>query len=361
MKVLFLLSAHLFILIAKLIRPGGTKAVIAENLVLKHQLQIVARSRHRAPNLVAADRLFLGFWSLFLRPSRIRKSAVILRPSTLFRFHQYLVQRKYRLLFSPRTRSKPGPKGPSEQLIHAIIELKRRNPDFGCPRIALIISSIFGVEIDKDVVRRVLAKHYHPKPGDGPSWLTLIGHMKDSLWSVDWFRCESITLKSHWVMVVMDQFTRRVIGFAVHPQDIDGISLCRMFNSIIVVVSMPHYLSSDNHPLFEYHRWKSNLSVLGVDHIKTVPYVPISHPFVERLIGTIRREFLDHVLFWNATDLERKLEEFRQYYNDHRVHASLNGDTPMEASGHILRRQADLHDFHWKSYCRDLVQLPVAA
>ncbi|MDH3217581.1 MAG: transposase [Candidatus Krumholzibacteria bacterium] len=92
-----------------------------------------------------------------------------------------------------------------------------------------------------------------------------------------------------------------------------------------------------------------------------VPYVPISHPFIERLIGTIRREFLDHVLFWNAIDLERKLDEFRQYYNDHRVHASLNGNTPMEASGHILRRQANLHDFRWKSYCRDLVQLPLAA
>lgn len=74
--------------------------MIAENLLLKQQLQIIARSRRRAPNLVAADRLFLGFWSLFLRPGRIRKSAVILRPSTLLRFHQYLVRRKYRLLFS---------------------------------------------------------------------------------------------------------------------------------------------------------------------------------------------------------------------------------------------------------------------
>ena len=103
MKELFLLSVHLCTLLANLIGPGGAKAVIAENLLLKHQLQIVARSRQRAPNLVAADRFCLGFWSLCLRPSRIRKSSVILRPSTLFRFHQYLVRRKYRLLFSPRT------------------------------------------------------------------------------------------------------------------------------------------------------------------------------------------------------------------------------------------------------------------
>ena len=128
MKDIFILFVHLITVIIRIVKPGGTKAVLAENILLKLQLLVVARSRQRAPNLVAADRFLLGFWSLFLRPSRIYKSAVILRPSTLFRFHQYLVRRKYRLLFSPRTRTKPGPKGPSERLIHAIVELKRRNP-----------------------------------------------------------------------------------------------------------------------------------------------------------------------------------------------------------------------------------------
>ncbi len=86
--------------------------------------------------------------------------------------------------------------------------MKRRNPRYGCPRIAEQISRAFGVEIDKDVVRRVLAQHYQPGPGGGgPSWLTFIGHAKDSLWSVDLFRCESIMLRTHWVLVVMDQLS----------------------------------------------------------------------------------------------------------------------------------------------------------
>jgi len=192
--------------VTRVCTPGGVRAVVAENLLLKQQLLIVARSRRRAANLGVTHRFFLGFWSLFLRPGRIRESAVILRPSTLLRLHQYLVRRKYRLLFSSQTRTKPGPKGPSEQLVHAIVELKRRNPDFGCPRIALIISKTFGVPIDKNVVYRRLAVHYHQQPGSGgPSWLTLLGHMKDSLWSIDLFRCESILLKSHWVLVVMDR------------------------------------------------------------------------------------------------------------------------------------------------------------
>jgi hypothetical protein len=80
--------------------------------------------------------------------------------------------------------------------------------------------------------------------------------------------------------------------------------------------------------LFTFHRWQANLRVLGVEEIKTVPYLPISHPFVERLIGTIRREYLDHVLFWNAADLERKLAEFLAYYNGYRVHHALDGRTP---------------------------------
>ena len=172
------------------------------------------------------------------------------------------------------------------------------------------IAFVFGVEIDKDVVRRVLAKHCRPTRGsDGPSWLCFLGHAKDSLWSVDLFRCESLILKTHWVMVVMDQFTRRIIGFAVQPGAVDGRAVCRMFNQVIAgAPTLPQQLSSDHDPLFKFHRWKANLRILEVSEIKTVPHVPLSHPFVERVIGTVRRELLDQVPFWGARDLERKLQ-----------------------------------------------------
>ena len=175
------------------------------------------------------------------------------------------------------------------------------------------------------VVRRVLAKHYGPEAGtDGPSWPSFIGHMKDSLWSVDLFRCESILLRSHWIMVVMDVFTRRIIGFGVDRADLCCVSVCRMFNRIIAGKALPRR-SCDHDPLFRFDRWRANLRILEVEKIKSVPYVPVSHPFVERLIGTIRREFLDQVLIWNAVNLGRKLEEFRIYYNENRVHQSLSG------------------------------------
>ena len=89
--------------------------------------------------------------------------------------------------------------------------MKQHNPIFGCRRIAMQINETFGLDIDKDVVWRILKKHYKPVSGNnGPSWLTFLGHTKDSLWSIDFFRCESILFKSHWVMVLMDQYTRRV-------------------------------------------------------------------------------------------------------------------------------------------------------
>ncbi|MEN8132099.1 MAG: integrase core domain-containing protein [Pseudomonadota bacterium] len=112
-----------------------------------------------------------------------------------------------------------------------------------------------------------------------------------------------------------------------------------MFNKAILTKGVPKYLSSDNDPLFLYHQWRANLWILGVDEIKTVPDTPLSPPYIERLIGTVRREYLDHPLFWNAVDLERKLADFQMYYSHHRTHSSLIGNTPDEAAGHALNCQ----------------------
>ena len=134
-----------------------------------------------------------------------------------------------------------------------------------------------------------------------------------------------------------------------------------MFSKAISTRSAPKYLSSDNDPLSQYHRWQANLNNLDVDEVKSVPYKPRSHPFVERLIGTIRWEYLDHTLFWNAVDLERKLELFKGYYNRCRTHAPLHGNTPAKISGDRVTQTVPLHSYTWQKYCGGLFQLPVAA
>ena len=162
-------------------------------------------------------------------------------------------------------------------------------------------------------------------------------------------------------MVVMDVFTRRIIGFSAQHAPVDGVGVCRMFNHAIVGHPRSKHISTDHDPLFRFHRWLANLRVLEIKEIKSIPYVPVSHPFVERLIGTIRREFLDQVLFWNALDLTRKLEAFRCYYNAQRVHRSLGATTPAQRAGASSPAPAALDHYGWRQHCRGLFQIPVAA
>src|SRR5437660_804326 len=131
MRDLIVLLVHLITTVLRIARPGGLRSVVAESVLIKHQLLIVSRSRRRAPHLRVLDR-----------------SAIALKPPTLLNFHRTLVQRKYRLLFSPKSRGKPGPKGPDQDLIRAVVDMKQRNPRWGCPRIAEQIALALGVFIN---------------------------------------------------------------------------------------------------------------------------------------------------------------------------------------------------------------------
>ena len=141
-----ILLVHLIATLARLMGPGGLRSVVAESLLVKQQLLILNRSRHRAPNLRVSDRILAGVCALFMRPARVFRSAIVLRPSTILNFHRTLRQRKYRLLFSPKRR-RTGPKGPPKDLVDAIVDMKRRNPRWGCPRIAQQIALAFAVDI----------------------------------------------------------------------------------------------------------------------------------------------------------------------------------------------------------------------
>lgn len=139
---------------------------------------------------------------------------------------------------------------------------------------------------------------------------------------------------------------------------VGGAALCRMFNRAIRTQTLPKYLSSDHDPLYRFQPWQANLRVLEIQEIKTVPYVPLSHPFVERLIGTIRREFLDQTLFWTAADLEDKLQAFQRYFNKHRTHPGLEGRLPEPGEEKVTLNFAS---YRFKQHCRGLYQTPTAA
>ena len=175
MRDLGILFVHLIVTLARLAGPGGIRSVVAESVLVKQQLLVLNRSRQRSPNLRTSDRLVAGLCALLIRPARLIRSAIVLKPSTLLNFHQVM-----------------------------------RNAG-----------------------------------------------------------------------------------------TVNGVALCRMFNYAIQWQPwMPKYLSSDHDPLYRFGQWQANLRILEVTEIKTVPYVPLSHPFVERLIGTANGHFRrNHSLF----------------------------------------------------------------
>jgi len=158
----------------------------------------------------------------------------------------------------------------------------------------------------------------------------------------------------------MDHFTRRIVGFGVDRGVVDGVGLCRTFNRATRRQTPATYVSSDHDPLYRFSQWQRNLRILEVQEIKTVPYAPLSHPCVERLIGTIRRECLDHTHFWTTADLEMKLLDFQRYYNGHRTHAGLAGRTP-DPSTDPVRARATLSSSRCQVHCRGLYHTSIAA
>ena len=143
MRDILVLFVHVIVTALRLSKPGGLRSIVAESALVRHQLLILNRGRKRAPNLCVSDRIIAGLCTLFMRPTRVRRSAIVLKPSTLLHFHQMLTKQKYRMLFSPKCRRQPGPKGPAKELIDVVVEMKRHNPTWGCPRIAQQITLAF--------------------------------------------------------------------------------------------------------------------------------------------------------------------------------------------------------------------------
>src|SRR6516162_364229 len=206
-----------------------------------------SKLRQRSPNLSAWDRILAGWIALLLRPTRLLRSAIALKPSTLPGLHKAMSKQKYRMLFSPNRRRKPGPQGPSAELIRAVVEMKQRNPNWGCPRIAQQI----GLGVPHPNRQRPGSKDSRPSlpAATALGWSLLadfpgpherqpleygsaplrVGHVADLL-GPD--RHGSIHAPDHWV--------RRPWG------NVDGVALCRMFNRAIRGQRrLPKYLSSD--------------------------------------------------------------------------------------------------------------------
>jgi len=127
MRDFLILFVHLVVTVARLVRPGGLRSVVAESVLVRHQLLVLNRRRHRVPNRRGADRIIAGLCTFSMRPARVLRSAIARKPSTLLRLHSVLRKRKCRMLFSPERGQRPSQKGPNQALIDAVVARKRRN------------------------------------------------------------------------------------------------------------------------------------------------------------------------------------------------------------------------------------------
>ena len=128
MRDFLVLLLHLIVTLMRPAKPGGFRNVVAESVLIRHQLLILNRGRKRAPNLRGRDRLIAGLCTLSIRRERILRSTIVLKPSTLLNLHRLLTKRKYRLLFSPRCARGPGPKGPGREIIDAGLAMSSNRP-----------------------------------------------------------------------------------------------------------------------------------------------------------------------------------------------------------------------------------------
>ena len=295
MRDLLLALLHLAVTAAKLCRRGGVRAVIAENLLLKQQLIVLRRARQRAPNLKVGDRLLCGFGSLVSESGTDPQGRHRGAPGDVADLPSGAGTPEVPPLvfFEPPSEKARARRGRVRRSSGRSSVSKRAILDSGARGIARIISQTFGVDLDNNLVHRVLAKHYRPSPGGGgPSWLSFIGQTADSLWSVDLFRCESIVLQSYWVLVVMGPIhpphrrTRRAPRGRRWPQASAACSTTPFVGEAPLGISVLTMIRCSRLTV-----GRRICACSRSDEVKTVPHVPLSHPFVERLIGTIRREF----------------------------------------------------------------------
>jgi putative transposase len=358
---LAVLVLHLLATVARLAGPGGARSVVAESVLVKHQLKILNRSRKRSPNLRVSDRMVAGLCALLIRPRRLTRSAIVLKPFHALEPSSSADAAEVSAALLVQGADEVGPKGTHPGSHRSSHRYETAESDLG-------LSS------DRSTNRLGL-RHCHQQ-GCGAA------HSRRSVpagtrlgWAVLAHRPrshEGQSLESRSVSMRVSHpahtrgarrdgpWTRRIVGFGVHRGVVDGVDLCRMFNRATRGQSSPKYLSSDHDSPYRFHQWQANLRILDVRAIKTVPYVPLSHPFVERLIGTIRRECLDRTLFWTAVDLEMKLLDFQRYYNGHRTHAGLDGRTPEPSTDPGCAR-ASVSSYRWQPHCRGLYQTPMAA
>jgi putative transposase len=293
-------------------------ALHAEILALRHQLLVLQRSgRGRRPNLSTTDRIL---WVLLSRLwADWRSVLLIVKPETVIAWHR----QGFRLYWRWKSRNRDGRPVVSGEVRDLIRKMSLANPLWGAPRIHGELLKL-GIQVSQATVAKYMVHHRTPP---SQTWRTFLANHTKILVSTDFFVVPTITFKVLFVFVILAHDRRRPVHFAVtsHPT---AEWTAQQLLEAFPWDSAPRYLLRDRDGTYG-ERFCDTAKWMGIREVLTTPQSPWQNPYVERLIGSIRRECLDHVIVFNETDLRRVLNEYFEYYEQARTHLSLNKDAPI--------------------------------
>ncbi len=308
------LFVALFALVASSFRTRA--ALQAEILALRHQLAVFQKNAPPRLRFQRSDRLL---WVLLSRwwPGW-RHSLHIVRPDTVIAWHR----RAFAWYWTRKSRRRPGRPNVAAEIRDLIRNMSQANPLWGAPRMHGELSKL-GIEVAQSTVAKYL---YRPRKPPSQTWRTFLTNHLEQMASIDFFVVPTATFRVLFVFVVLSHARRRVLHFQVTEHPSQEWTTQQMREAF----PWDHgcrYLLRDRDAIYDGD-WAAITKGMGMEEVITAPRSPWQNPYVERLIGSIRRECLDHVIVWNRRSLCRILQSYFVYYQHSRTHLALAKDAP---------------------------------
>jgi putative transposase len=295
---------------------GGHRAVALENLALRQQLAVFKRAVKR-PSLRRRDRLF---WMLLHKMWRQWRTALaVVHPDTVVRWHRQWLRRRWTRC---SRRAHPGRPSTNATLRALVRKIAAANPLWGAPRIHGELSKL-GVAVSERTVSRLVRRPQRPRP---QTWRTFLTNHVATLGSVDFFTVPTVTGRILFVFVVLLHHRRRIVHFNVteHPT---AAWTAQQLVEAFPDDTAPRWLLRDRDAIYG-DEFRRRVGGMGIHEVISSPASPWQNPYAERLIGSIRRECLDHVIVLGERHLRRILTAYATYYHGSRTHLSLAKDAP---------------------------------
>jgi len=298
----------------------------SENLILRHQLNILRRRIRGSVRLSNPDRLVL-VWLYRLCPSVVNAVAII-RPETLVRWHRC----GFKAFWRWKSRSRAGRPTIPREIRELIREMSRDNFLWGAPRIHGELLKL-GIEVAQSTVAKYMVKRPR-RPGQ--SWATFLHNHTNGIAAADLFVVPTIGFKLLYGLVILGHGRRRLIHYAVtaHPT---AAWIAQQIVEAFPWDEAPDYLVRDRDAAYG-EVVKRRLRGLGIRDRPIAPRSPQQNAHVERLIGSVRRECIDHVIVFGETHLRRLMSGYVRYYNHTRTHLALGKDAPIGRSAERFGR-----------------------